>query len=302
MLAFITWIGLLCMFGGGIAAFFELISPFLGLSLVVGGLVLLALNFFFVVVSFTNKNRTSNNLLGFFAGLAALASIGGLAYLGITHPALDVSTDITSPPNFIRPVYPFKVDRGGEFLDPNLQIQRNFDGAAKEAQAQAGHDFHSISVYAPQPVIYKRAVQTIRENAPHWRLVLDNPKTFHAEWERESPVFHFIDDMVLEVRTDAQGQSKVDLRIRSRRLFSDFGESASQLQNFLSHLEAALKPLGSTPPAPAIRPAETARPGTPPAAQAAAPAAPVQPAPVPAPAPKPSPAKNLTTPSSPEEL
>jgi hypothetical protein len=57
-----------------------------------------------------------------------------------------------------------------------------------------------------------------------------------------TPIFHFLDDVVIRLKTNDDGSTQVDMRSASRYGAHDLGENARRIKGFYAKLDAALQP------------------------------------------------------------
>ncbi|MGZ3653871.1 MAG: hypothetical protein ACXVCZ_22165, partial [Bdellovibrionota bacterium] len=232
-------------------------------------------------------------------GLASLIGSGYLGFLAFQNPLHDITTDLQTPPLFRRPVYAFPVGKGAEYLDESFRINRDYNPANAGVQMLQDPSFGPLTVKVPPTEAYVAVKKAIDTQLPDWHLVLDDPATFHLEYEVEDPIFRSIFDVVVEARksirsydanSDLHVDTKVEARSRGRLNFSDFGWDMAILRDLKLRLGIALSKAeedfaAKPPPAPPAKPAppaatETTSPAEP---EAEAPAATPPEAPKPAP-------------------
>ncbi len=244
MLSKATLLLLIVIAGSLAGSFFYLLSPFAGAALTIAAVLGLGLLFFASLSRFIQAGTTS--WFAFFMGLLALIALGGLGYLYYMNPVHDLTTDPRNPPKFVHPVYPFRVEKGAEFLEPSLQIQRDYEPALAATQLLSFPGFEGVKVGAPAADVYSEALKVIREQLPEWTLEFSDGKTLHAEYSAVWSPYHFVNDIVLEVRADPKDnfQSTIDLRARNRLpLKSDFGVNIFILRDLKVRLALVTQPL-----------------------------------------------------------
>ncbi len=163
---------------------------------------------------------------------AALPAVPGavlllLAMEGGQVPAIhDITTDVDDPPRF--EVAP---QLRGAGTNP-LTIDRE----VLEAQEAAYPDLQTLRSTSSYEVIYNRALTTARDLG--WEITRQDPTAGYIEAVATTPVMAFKDDIVIRVRTNADG-SLVDLRSVSRVGRSDLGANARRIRAFRDAFEAA---------------------------------------------------------------
>ena len=80
-----------------------------------------------------------------------------------------------------------------------------------------------------------------------WRITGsdDTDGVIHAE--AKSLVFRFVDDVVIDVKLDADAQTRVDMQSKSRKGAIDFGANARRIGRFFRALDRKLHPPAKKP-------------------------------------------------------
>jgi uncharacterized protein (DUF1499 family) len=185
-------------------------------------------------------------ILGFVVGIVALfrtrsgprRSSRPLAWVGVAcgglltaflvfsiarsarYPAInDITTDPSDPPAFAS-------DPSGRGRDMQYP-------AAFVSQAEAAYpDLQPLHTGAPPAQALERAEQTARSLG--WEVVQVDPESGTLLARDVSPVFEFVDDIVVRVRPLGTG-SVVDVRSKSRDGKGDLGANARRIRAFLQH-------------------------------------------------------------------
>jgi uncharacterized protein (DUF1499 family) len=92
--------------------------------------------------------------------------------------------------------------------------------------------------YSPELVL-ERAAQTV-QLLDGWHLVSADRATGVVRAEHRSPLFHFVDDIIIRVEPFGAG-SRVDVRSRCRDLSADFGQNARNIRSFQAALAERLE-------------------------------------------------------------
>ena len=145
-----------------------------------------------------------------------------LALVGDEAPPIhDISTDTEDPPAFETAV----ALRGSD----SNPLAVKADVIAQQLDAYPDLDtLRSPRSYARS---YNRALLTARELG--WEITREDPNAGFIEAVDTTPIMQFKDDVVIRVRTDAQG-SLIDLRSVSRVGQSDLGANAKRIRAFRS--------------------------------------------------------------------
>lgn len=205
-------------------------------------------------------------------GLLGAGAYGYVTYYQKFPRLNDVTTDMKNPPEFRGQYSSFEAAEGQELV--KAKATRSYDMSFAPLQ-QAGYpDIQAKAYPHPPDVLFRAAVKTVA-TLPAWRISFSQPEKFHFEAEVESDTFHFIDDVAVEARPAANGQSELHIRSRSRAGEFDFGVNAARIRNFYAKVEPNIRRVldadarkaaqgGAVATPPAASPA--ASPATPPAA------------------------------------
>lgn len=95
---------------------------------------------------------------------------------------------------------------------------------------------------------FERVWQTARalagarkgEGLSGWQIVSSDDQEGVIKAESATPVFRFVDDVVIRITLDANAQTRVDLTSRSRKGSFDFGANARRIGKFLRALDRKL--------------------------------------------------------------
>jgi uncharacterized protein (DUF1499 family) len=140
-------------------------------------------------------------------------------------PIHDVTTDPFDPPVFVA-LLPERTK------SPNGAA---YGGAAiAAAQQRAYPDIKSLILKAPPQEAIQRAIDAAR--ACGWEIVSSDAASGRIEATATTRWFGFKDDVVVRVRPEAGGGSRVDVRSVSRVGESDVGANAKRIREFLSRL------------------------------------------------------------------
>ena len=137
----------------------------------------------------------------------------------------DITTDPFDPPAFV-----------------TLLAERNkapngaaYAGPALAAQQQKGYpDIKSLLVNAPARDTMQKAIDAAR--AQGWEIASMDAASGRIEATATTRWFGFKDDIVVRIRPEASGGSRVDVRSMSRVGQSDIGANAKRIREFLKAL------------------------------------------------------------------
>jgi uncharacterized protein (DUF1499 family) len=141
-------------------------------------------------------------------------------------PIHDITTDSFDPPNFVA-LLPLRMAM------PN---GATYGGAAVAAKQQKGYpDIKSLIVKEPPSEAVQHAIDAAR--ACGWEVVASDARNGRIEATDTTAWFGFKDDIVVRVRPEPSGGSRVDVRSASRVGVSDVGANAERVREFLSRLK-----------------------------------------------------------------
>ena len=137
----------------------------------------------------------------------------------------DITTDPFDPPVFValmpvRKASPNGADYGGM--------------AVAKLQQQAYPDIKSLVLKVPPEQAVQRAIDAAR--AKDWEIVSMDAPSGRIEATDTTLWFGFKDDIVVRIRPEVSGGSRIDVRSVSRVGSSDVGANAKRIRKFLSRL------------------------------------------------------------------
>ncbi len=162
-------------------------------------------------------------------GRALLALPGALLLLSLLgagqYPRIhDISTDLQDPPAFT--AAPQQRGPGSNSLDT--------DPATVALQAQAYPDLQTLRTTMEYGELFDKAVRVASDMG--WDIYLQDRNAGVIEAVDTTAVMGFKDDIVIRVRTNAEG-ALVDLRSVSRVGVGDLGANAKRINAFLASLQ-----------------------------------------------------------------
>jgi len=168
--------------------------------------------------------------LALVAGLAVtalnVAVIGGARGAPPIH---DITTDTVDPPAFVA-IAPLRADA------PNPADYSGPETAA--LQRQAFPDLAPLRTPAPAATVFAEAREVVADSG--WTLVAASEADGRIEATAETAWVRFKDDVVVRISAEADGQTRVDVRSKSRMGRGDMGQNARRIRGFLATLEARL--------------------------------------------------------------
>ena len=160
-----------------------------------------------------------------FAAAAAAPPILLLEEANRVPPIHDITTDTFDPPAFVA-LLPERTK------SPNGAA---YGGPAIAAQQQQGYpDIKSLVLKAPPQDAMQRAIDAAR--ACGWEIVSSDAPSGRIEATATTRWFGFKDDVIVRVRPESGGGSRVDVRSVSRVGESDVGANAKRIREFLARL------------------------------------------------------------------
>lgn len=140
-------------------------------------------------------------------------------------PIHDISTDVVTPPKFL-------------VLDENRAGARNtlVYGGAEVARHQK-KAYSDIAPIESKKTTQAAFVEALRVGkAMGWEIIAQDAKKLRFEATARTPVYQFIDDIVVVVTAVANG-SRIDVRSVSRIGRSDRGVNANRIRAFIATFE-----------------------------------------------------------------
>ncbi|GAB2883066.1 DUF1499 domain-containing protein [Microbulbifer echini] len=185
----------------------------------------------------TRSNALWATLLGLLPLAVPLITVGKDNF---SVPRIhDITTDTRNPPRYqavlaLRKPGDNSAEYGGESV---ARLQRGADVYA---------DINPLHVHLPIERATQLAAQVARELG--WRIVSYEPEKGHIEATDRTLLLGFTDDIVVRVRADEDGGSRVDVRSSSREGVSDLGANAKRIREFLEvlHEDARIQGGGAT--------------------------------------------------------
>ena len=189
--------------------------------------------------------RLSDRRLLILSAALALFNLANGSNLVPAEEALISQWGEAPPPKFQAPIFPFPVEKGGEYLDPSLHLSRPYQESLAAEQTRFAPQLENVKVKAPPAETYGAAIKVVREQLPGWAVVLDDTKQVRAEMVESRLPFRLASDIVLEVRNDPRmpNDSEVAIRCRPRLPDADLGNCLALVDDLRLRLSIALKSL-----------------------------------------------------------
>jgi uncharacterized protein (DUF1499 family) len=190
-------------------------------------------------IIFTRKPETraarTRAVIGTVISLAIALPIFSMLGRGGKNRINDITTDTDNAPEFV-----FALT-----LPENQGRDMKYD-KAKYAAAQE----QIYGIVAPlkermDPAAAYDRVLAEAQKIPTWQVTKSDPSTRTLEAVSTSKLFHFQDDVVIEVRPSPDGQSLIEMRSKSRDGTGDFGVNEHRIRRFFDRIALARGPADS---------------------------------------------------------
>jgi uncharacterized protein (DUF1499 family) len=236
-LAFFDAILAIAMIAAGmVGAHFYLLAPFMGFQLFALGFLLSILGLLvgLLAIFLTRKPQASAGrnravMATVVCAVIALPLIVTVLRSSKYPPINDITTDFDNPPEFVNaqklqhePNRDMKYDKG-KYADRQLKgygaidpIKERLDPAAAFAR-----------------------VTEVAKASPTWTITYSDPATNTFEAVATSKLWHFNDDIVIQIRPSPDGASLIEMRSKSRDGIGDFGVNARRIRRFFDRIALA---------------------------------------------------------------
>lgn len=146
------------------------------------------------------------------------------------YPAInDITTDFDNPPEF---VFAQKLQ-----ADPGRDMK--YDKAMYAAKQMTGYGAINPLKERLEPSAEFQRVTEVAQSAPTWKITYSDPAKNTLEAVATSKLFHFQDDIVIQIRPTPDGESLVEMRSKSRDGKGDFGINAKRIRRFYDRVALA---------------------------------------------------------------
>jgi uncharacterized protein (DUF1499 family) len=85
-------------------------------------------------------------------------------------------------------------------------------------------------------------VTEVAKASPTWTITYTDPATNTMEVVATSKLWHFNDDVVIQIRPSPDGASLIEMRSKSRDGIGDFGVNARRIHRFFDRIALARNP------------------------------------------------------------
>jgi len=143
------------------------------------------------------------------------------------YPAInDITTDFDNPPEFVF----------AQKLQPDPARDMKYDKAAYADKQLAGYGPIGPIKERLEPSAEFQRVTEVARSAPTWKITYSDPSKNTLEAVSTSKLFHFQDDIVIQIRPTPDGESLVEMRSKSRDGKGDLGVNAIRIRRFFDRV------------------------------------------------------------------
>ncbi|HSV06703.1 MAG TPA: DUF1499 domain-containing protein [Candidatus Binatus sp.] len=205
-------------------AWLRLVPALVGFALLaLGGLVAIVVALSTGVQAIRGREARLGGLLAVVVAVVFVIS----AAMGAGSPMMnDYTTDLADPPAF----------HNAQKLPANAGRDFAYPPAFAEMQRSCCADLQPLSLpLAPDGALAR--ARRVAERTPTWRITYADADSIEAI--STSRLFGFQDDIVIRVRPESPGSSRVDMRSKSRDGKGDRGVNAARIRSFMVELARA---------------------------------------------------------------
>jgi uncharacterized protein (DUF1499 family) len=221
---------------GIIGAHFYFVPPFMGFQLFALGFLLAILGSLIglLAIFLTRKPQLAAGRNRALMGTVVCAVIAVpmiVIVLGSSKypPINDITTDFDNSPEF---VYAQQLQH-----EPNRDMKYD-KGKYADRQLAGYGPIGPIKERLLPADAYARVIE-VAAAIPTWKITYKDPATNTFEAVASSKLFHFHDDVVVQVRPAPDGTSLIEMRSKSRDGIGDFGVNAKRIRRFYDRVALA---------------------------------------------------------------
>jgi uncharacterized protein (DUF1499 family) len=229
---------------GVIAAHFYLVPGFMGFQLFALGFLLsiLGASVGLLAIFLTRKPqlRAGRNRAVMATVISALIAVPVIVTIlgSAKYPAInDITTDFDNSPEF---VYAQQLQN-----PPNRDL--TYNKAKYAAKQLAGYGPIGPIKERLDPAAAFARVTEVAQAIPSWKITYSDPATHTLEAVATSKLWHFHDDVVIQIRPTPDGASLIEMRSKSRDGVGDFGVNARRIRRFYDRVALARSPNDQNP-------------------------------------------------------
>ena len=225
------------MIGAGMTgSHFRLIAPFMGFQLFALGFLLSILGLLvgLLAIFLTRKpqvraGRNRAVLATIVCAVIAVPIFVTLIGSSKYPPINDITTDFDNPPEF---TFAQQLQH-----EPNRDMKYNKAKYA-DRQQQGYGPIGPIKEHLDPTAAFARVTE-VAKASPNWTITYTDPATKTLEVVATSKLWHFNDDVVIQVRAATDGTSLIEMRSKSRDGIGDFGVNARRIRRFFDRVALA---------------------------------------------------------------
>ena len=221
---------------GIIGAHFYFVPPFMGFQLFALGFLLSILGSVIGLIAIfqTRKpqlaaGRNRARMATVVCAVIALPLIVTVLRSSKYPPINDITTDFDNPPEFVNAQ---KLQH-----EPNRDMK--YDKKKYADRQQAGYGPIGPIKERLSPADAFARVTEVAKASPAWTITYSDPATNTLEVVATSKLWHFNDDVVIQVRPTPDGASLIEMRSKSRDGIGDFGVNARRIRRFFDRVAMA---------------------------------------------------------------
>jgi uncharacterized protein (DUF1499 family) len=143
------------------------------------------------------------------------------------YPAInDITTDFDNPPEFVF----------AQKLQPDSARDMKYDKASNADKQQAGYGLIGPIKERLEPSAAFERVREVAQAVPTWKITYTDTTKNTLEAVSTSRLFHFQDDIVIQIRPTPDGESLIEMRSKSRDGKGDLGVNAKRIRRFFDRV------------------------------------------------------------------
>jgi uncharacterized protein (DUF1499 family) len=161
-------------------------------------------------------------MVGMVGALPVLVLFSAIGSAMRFPPINDITTDLDDPPAFVHAVtLPYNVDR-------DMSYPEKWVGIVRKAYPDVQH----AVIPRPLPDAFPSVLRQAQQQ-PGWEVTYEDANAGIIECVATTKLLKFRDDLVIRLRPEGEGKTRVDMRSKSREGRSDVGANAKRIKAFL---------------------------------------------------------------------
>ncbi len=214
---------------GIVGAHFYLVAPFMGFQLFALGFLLSILGALvgIVAIFMTRKpeRRAGRNRALFGTVICVLIAVPMIVITihGAKNPPInDITTDFDNPPEFVF----------AQKLQHEAGRDMKYDKAKYSERQMKGYGMIGPLKERLEPSAAFERVREVAQAVPTWKITYTDTTKNTLEIVATSRLFHFQDDVAIQIRPTPDGESLIVMRSKSRDGIGDQGVNAKRIRRF----------------------------------------------------------------------